>query len=109
VQGIADKHYTHLVFRSIETRTSTVKADSTYDSAAIDPYGRILDRHITPDGSAYTLVADVPLGSGKSPYVTLGDWLGWVALAFTVGFGALSVATRLRNRRAQRFGPLNGG
>jgi apolipoprotein N-acyltransferase len=98
VQGIADKHYTHLVFRAIEGRMSAVKADSTYDSAAIDPYGRILDRHITPDGSAYTLVADVPVGSGKSPYVSLGDWLGWVAVAFTVGFGALSVATRLRRR-----------
>jgi apolipoprotein N-acyltransferase len=98
VQGIADKHYTHLVFRSIETRTSTVKADSTYDSAAIDPYGRILARHITPDGSAYTLVTDVPVGSGKSPYVSLGDWLGWVALAATVGFGVLSLVTRFRRR-----------
>jgi apolipoprotein N-acyltransferase len=99
VQGIADKHYTHLVFRAIETRTSTVKADSTYDSAAIDPYGRILARHVTPDGSAYTLVADVPVGSGKSLYVTLGDWLGWLALAATVGFGVVSVLTRVRRRR----------
>lgn len=96
VQGIADKHYTHLVFRAIETRLSAVKADSTYDSAAIDPYGRILKRHITPDGSAYTLVADVPLGSGKSVYVSLGDWLGWLALAATVAFGVLSVVTRFR-------------
>ncbi|HVS68493.1 MAG TPA: nitrilase-related carbon-nitrogen hydrolase, partial [Mycobacteriales bacterium] len=99
VQGIADKHYTHLVFRAIETRLSAVKADSTYDSAAIDPYGRILERHITPDGSAYTLVADVPLGTGKSVYVSLGDWLGWLALAATVGFGVLSVVTRFRRRR----------
>jgi apolipoprotein N-acyltransferase len=86
------------VFRAIETRLSAVKADSTYDSAAIDPYGRILDRHITPDGSAYTLVADVPLGSGKSTYVSLGDWLGWLALAATVGFGVLSLVTRFRRR-----------
>jgi apolipoprotein N-acyltransferase len=99
VQGIADKHYTHLVFRSIETRTSTVKADSTYDSAAIDPYGRILAKHVTSNGSAYTLVADVPVGSGKSTYVSLGDWLGWVAVAATAGFGVLSVVTRVRRRR----------
>ncbi|MGN6474833.1 MAG: apolipoprotein N-acyltransferase [Mycobacteriales bacterium] len=98
VQGIADKHYTHLVFRAIETRMSAVKADSTYDSAAIDPYGRILKRHITRNGSAYTLVADVPRGSGKTPYVSLGDWLGWLAVAATVGFGLLSVATRFRRR-----------
>ncbi|HVT20342.1 MAG TPA: nitrilase-related carbon-nitrogen hydrolase [Mycobacteriales bacterium] len=100
VQGIADKHYTHLVFRAIETRTSAVKADSTYDSAAIDSYGRILAKHVTPDGSAYTLVADVPVGSGKTPYVSMGDWLGWVAVAAMAGFGMLSVVTRVRRRRA---------
>ncbi|HVV77213.1 MAG TPA: nitrilase-related carbon-nitrogen hydrolase [Mycobacteriales bacterium] len=108
VQGIADKHYTHLVFRAIETRMSAVKADSTYDSAAIDPYGRILDRHVTRDGSAYTLVADVPLGSGKTFYVKHGDWLGWLAVIAAAAFALLSVATRLRRRRVGAAGSSGG-
>jgi apolipoprotein N-acyltransferase len=99
VPGIAHKHYTHLVFRAIETRLTAVKADSRFDSAAIDPYGRILARHVTHAGSAYTLVQDVPMGTGKTPYVKYGDWLGWLALAATVAFGVLSVATRIRRRR----------
>lgn len=100
VSGIADKHYTHLVFRAVETRLSAVKADSAYDSAAIDPYGRILTRHVTRDGSAYTLVADVPLGTGRSGYVSLGDWLGWLAVAATVAFAMSSAVTRVRRRRS---------
>jgi apolipoprotein N-acyltransferase len=102
VQGIAEKHYTHLVFRAIETRLSAVKADSTFDSAAIDPYGRILARHVTKDGSQATLIADVPVGHyGETPYVRFGDWLGWVGVAALVGFGLVSVATRIRRRRGR--------
>lgn len=99
VPGIAHKHYTHLAFRAIETRLSAVKADSRFDSAAFDPYGRIIARHVTESGSQATLVVDVPLGSGKTPYVRFGDWLGWVGVLSMVAFGLLSLVTRLRARR----------
>jgi apolipoprotein N-acyltransferase len=99
VPGIAHKHYTHLVFRAIETRLGAVKADSTFDSAAIDPYGRIIKRHVSKDGSQFTLVADVPIGTGKSPYVSFGDWLGWIAVGSIFVFGGLSVTSRVRRRR----------
>jgi apolipoprotein N-acyltransferase len=67
-----------------------VKADGGYNSAIIDPYGRILELAVFPEGGEATLVADLQLGSGKSTVTTrFGDWLGWVALAglafFTFG------------------------
>jgi apolipoprotein N-acyltransferase len=66
-----------------------VKADGSYDSAIVDPYGRILALASNPEGAAATLVADVPLGKANAPAIVLGDWIGWLALAgmafFTFG------------------------
>ncbi len=88
--AITYKHYTHLVFRAVENRVAMVKADGGYDSAVIDPYGRVVGLATEPEGGEATLVADVPLGSGAStPNSRLGDWFGWLNLAglaaFTLG------------------------
>jgi apolipoprotein N-acyltransferase len=91
--AIADKHYTHIVFRAIENRVALVKADGSYDSAIVDPYGRILALASNPEGAAATLVADVPLGKANAPAIVMGDWIGWLALVgmafFTFGSDAL--------------------
>ncbi len=84
--GIADKHYTHVVFRAVENRVAMVKSDSGFDSAIIDPYGRVIALAMFPEGGEATLVADVPLGSGDSIAVRLGDWFGWLCLAGMVFF-----------------------
>lgn len=87
--SIADKHYTHVVFRAVENRVAMVKADGGFDSAIIDPYGRILALAAYPDGGEATLVAEVQLGDGKGTLSTLlGDWTGWLALAGMIFFGA---------------------
>ncbi len=99
VPGIAQKHYAHLVFRSIETGLPTVKADSTFDSSIIDPHGRIIDRHVSPTGSQATLVADIPVGDGDTLYVRWGDWLGLVSVGSMLVFAALGGWTRIRRRR----------
>jgi apolipoprotein N-acyltransferase len=83
-EGLAELHYTHLVFRAIENRLTMIKADRAWDSAIIDPYGRILRRQVSPDGSQATLIADVPIGSGSSPWVRFGNWFGWLTVASTV-------------------------
>jgi len=87
--GITYKHYTHVVFRAVENRTAMVKADGGYDSAVVDPYGRVLTLATYPEGGEATLVADVPLSSGGSIAARLGDWFGWLCLAglafFVVG------------------------
>ena len=87
--GIAHKHYTHVVFRALENRAAMVKADGGYDSAVVDPRGRVLALAVHREGGEATLVADVPLSSGNSLAARLGDWFGWLCLAgmafFTVG------------------------
>jgi len=55
---IADKHYTHVVFRAVENRVAMVKADGGFNSAIVDPYGRIIDLAVYPEGGEATLVAD---------------------------------------------------
>ena len=57
-----------------------IKADGGFDSAVIDPFGRVLKSAIIPEGGEATLVTDVPLGSGDSIAVRFGDWFGWSCL-----------------------------
>lgn len=87
--GITYKHYTHVVFRAVENRVAMIKSDGGYNSALVDPYGRVLALATEPESGEATLVADVPLGSGDSIAARLGDWFGWLCLAglafFTVG------------------------
>jgi apolipoprotein N-acyltransferase len=98
VPGITEKHYAHLVFRSVETHLPTVKADGQFDSAVIDPYGRILDRHLSKSGSRATLVDDIPTGSGDTLYVTYGDWLGKLCVLLLAMFLAIGVTSRFKRR-----------
>ncbi len=90
---IAHKHYTHLVFRAVENRMAMVKADTAYDSAVIDPFGNIVDRFVSVEGASAVVTAAVSLGSADSPYIRLGDWVGWLSLAgmlFFIGFDLYS-------------------
>lgn len=82
----AHTHYTHVVFRAVENRMAMIKADGGFDSAIIDPYGRVLKSAIIPEGGEATLVTDVPLGSGDSIAVRLGDWVGWICLIGIIFF-----------------------
>lgn len=101
VPTIAEVHYTHLVFRAIENRLTMVKADSRFDSAVIDPYGRVLAKAVDRDGrKRATLVVAVPLGSGQSLAVSWGDWIGWVCVAGTAAFLALGWRSRREARTA---------
>jgi apolipoprotein N-acyltransferase len=91
VPSIGDVHFTHMVFRAIENRVAMVKADNEFDSVILDPYGRVLSKVSGSGGGRQaTLVASVPLGAGRSPWVSLGDWLGWVCVAGTVAVLALA-------------------
>jgi apolipoprotein N-acyltransferase len=64
-----------------------VKADVAYAAAIIDPYGNIVAlRDGSPDGAAFALVEDVPLGTTTTLYSKLGDWVGWLSLAGFIFF-----------------------
>jgi apolipoprotein N-acyltransferase len=85
--AIATKHYTLSVFRALETGAVVAKAEYSRDSAIIDGYGRIAASAVTPGGSQAVLVADVPLRDGLPLAARLGDWVGWLCVAFVVAQG----------------------
>jgi apolipoprotein N-acyltransferase len=97
VPSIGKVHFTHMVFRAIENRVSMVKADNEFDSVILDPYGRVIRKVDTSAGGRRaTLVGAVPLGEGHSPWVRLGDWLGWLCAAGGAGLLVLAALTRRR-------------
>lgn len=97
---LAPVHYTHLVFRAVENRVTMIKADVGFDSAIIDPYGRILRKMVTPTaGVMSVLVADVPRGGGGSLVMVWGDWVGWIALAGLAAFHLSDVALILFKKK----------
>jgi len=85
--AVAAKHFSHLVFRAVENRVAMVKADVAFDSAIIDPYGRVLRRTVSTEPEAAILVADIPLGAVNAPAIRLGDWMGWLCLLGLVIIG----------------------
>lgn len=91
--AVADKHYTHAVFRAVENRVAVVKADVGFDSAIVDPLGRVLSRAVSSESKQAVLVSDVQLSGGPSLYSSLGDWVGWLAIVAMLGFAALNYVT----------------
>ncbi len=98
--AIAAKNYVHPLFRAVENRVSLIKADCGYDSAIIDPYGRIIARDVSPEPNVTMLIADVPLGTANALQTRLGDWIGWLALAGMVFFTILDAVTARQQKEA---------
>lgn len=94
-------HLLHARLRAIATRTGVLRAATTGISAFIDPLGRVhgaLPLH-TAAAARYTIVRT----DAMSPYVRVGDWLAWLAVAGSVG--VLGMASR-RNRNPNSRQPL---
>lgn len=97
--GIAIEQVAQCVLRAVENRVAIVKADVAYASAIIDPRGNIVAlRNGAPEGEAFALVADVPLGIGPTLYSRLGDWTGWLSLAGFIFFVILQEVDRRRKK-----------
>lgn len=101
--GIAEQHYTHLVFRAVENRVPAAKADTAWDSAIVDSDGKIVARKVSPEGGAAVLVAEVHLGSGATFYTRHGDVLGWGAVG-VAGLWSLYAASAVARRRRRATG-----
>ena len=54
-----------------------------------------------PDGEQVILVGDVSPGSGNTPFLYLGDWLGWLSLAGWIFFVVFEVVENRRHKKAQ--------
>jgi apolipoprotein N-acyltransferase len=97
--ALGTTQYTNLVMRAVENRIALVKADANFDSAIIDPTGRMVASFVSKTPAARALVADVPLGTAGAPLIGLGDWMAWVCLA---GLAAFTLAGPLTGRAAKR-------
>ena len=87
IPGFEKIFYIQMVFRSVENRIATIKADAAFSSAIIDPYGRVLAlKSAAPEGSAFALVEDMPVMESGTLYTRLGDWMGWISLAGFIFF-----------------------
>jgi apolipoprotein N-acyltransferase len=87
IPGFEKMFYVQTLFRAVENRVPTVKADIAYSSAIIDAYGRVVaKRSGAPEGQAFALVEDVALGASNTLYSRLGDWTGWLSLAGMIFF-----------------------
>jgi apolipoprotein N-acyltransferase len=100
--GAARKHYTQLVFRAVETRAVMIKSEQAFDSAIIDPWGRVVASSVSTEPRRAVLVADVPLVAGPPPCVALGDLVGWLC---ALGAASLAVAGGRRSLSRRRSAP----
>ncbi len=94
--GETHEPYVHLAlakYRSIEHHRYLVRATNTGISAVIDPLGRVVTE--SPLFAPANLHAEVAMMTGWTPYQTLGDWPGWLALG-----GMIYMAFVGRRRRA---------
>jgi apolipoprotein N-acyltransferase len=96
------QHAAHAVLRAAETRRTVIRAANTGTSMLILPGGAILAAQ--PLGTKGVLVAAVPVGGPRTPYVRWG-WLiaplalaGWLVAAAPIGWAAVrrSKAAALR-------------
>lgn len=88
--AIAEKQYTHLVFRAIENRVAMVKAEDAFNSAIIDPRGNVVSKAVSTTPQQALLVSDVTVADTTTLYARTGDWLGWLSLGLYVAAAFLT-------------------
>jgi len=101
--GFGEQLWQNATFRAVENHTAVVVTGAASVAAVIDPYGRVISLNVDKNGSETVLIGDVPLGSGKGTlYSSLGDILGWVAMAGLAGFIVLmTVEGRLAKKEGK--------
>ena len=96
-----EQYWTNVTFRAVENRAAMVVTARQTGSAIIDPYGRQVALNLNPDGEQVILVGDVSPGSGNTPFLYLGDWLGWLSLAGWIFFVVFQTVEKRRHKKAQ--------
>jgi apolipoprotein N-acyltransferase len=73
---------------------------AAFVSAIIDQNGHQIALDTNYEGSPLVMVADVPMGSGATPYTSIGDVPGWVALAGLIFFVVFQIMVEKRSKKA---------
>ena len=97
--ALATRQYSNLALRAVENRVTLIKADTQYDSAIIDPAGRIVSSAVSTQPLQTILMATVPIGKADAPLIRLGDWVGWLCIAGILAFMVLNFIITRRTRR----------
>jgi apolipoprotein N-acyltransferase len=100
--GYGEQLWTTVTFRALENHAAMVVTGAATVATIIDPNGRQVALDYQPDANRVTLVGDVPLGSGPTPYTYLGDWLGWISLAAYVFFIGFQMTIERRLKKAAK-------
>ena len=102
--GFGEQLWQNTTFRAVENQTAVIVSGATSVAAIIDPYGRQVALDVDKNGSEEILIADVSLGSGKGTlYTSLGDLLGWVAMAGFAGFIVYQTVEGSRAKKAVKM------
>ncbi|OXM68520.1 nitrilase-related carbon-nitrogen hydrolase [Amycolatopsis vastitatis] len=97
------QHSRTALVRGVENGQAVIWSDRTGTVLISDGWGRVrADAHTGGPGPFTTLVADVPLGPGATPYSRFGDWYAWLCLA--VALSALVTAFPARKGKPPRDG-----
>ncbi|MGH3313883.1 MAG: apolipoprotein N-acyltransferase, partial [Streptomyces sp.] len=93
-----EQHGTLAAVRAAETGRPMVHATLTGESAVYGPRGEIVGDRLST-GRSTAAVYDVPLASGTTLYLRLGDWVVYGAVGGLLLFGAVAGAEASRGRR----------
>lgn len=96
------QHLAQVRLRAIETGRWAVHAALSGSSAFVDPHGNVYDP--TPLFEVASIRRDVPLVADVTPYLVIGDVLGWLTRLGVVALAVL-VAVGHRQRRTSVAAP----
>jgi apolipoprotein N-acyltransferase len=82
-RGGAEQHFQMGRIRAIETRRYLLRAGNDGVSAAIDPWGQVLNR--APRGVQGAFTVAYRLMQDQTPYVRWGEWVGWSSVMVLAG------------------------
>jgi apolipoprotein N-acyltransferase len=102
--GFGEQAWTNALFRAVENRSAVVISGVATVSGIINPDGSLVALDTDINGSRLTLVGDVTPGSGHAPYTSLGDALGWIAMAGFIFFMVFQGIVEGRGRKAAKAG-----
>ncbi len=100
--GFGEQAWTNALFRAVENRTAVVVSGVATVSGIINPDGSLVALDTDISGSRMTMVGDVSLGSGRAPYTSIGDVLGWASLAGYIAFMVFQSIVEGRAKKAAK-------
>ncbi|HET9798592.1 MAG TPA: hypothetical protein VFP90_11405, partial [Gemmatimonadaceae bacterium] len=86
-------HARMAIMRGVEGGYAIVRAASNGVLTVSDANGRVLAMRPSGRTSYASVVADVPMGTGSTPYLRIGDAFAWIVGAAGVVLAVWSVAT----------------